>query len=74
MVVNRHLAVQWFSYLDVFLLVVVDGLSIYLVIAKAVATALLYPIKDIGDAIVYVLVGLSYLAAKSSSSIARSSK
>ena len=29
-VVNRHLAVQWFSYLDVLLLVVVDGLPIYL--------------------------------------------
>ena len=30
--------------------IIVDGLPIYLVIAKAVATALLYPIKDIGDA------------------------
>ena len=28
-VVNRHLAVQWFFYLDVLLLVVVDGLPIY---------------------------------------------
>ena len=63
-VVNRHLAVQWFSYLDVFLLVVVDGLPIYLVIAKAVATALLYPIKDIGDAIVYVLVVVVILGCK----------
>lgn len=46
------------------LLVVVDGLPIYLVIAKAVATALLYPIKDIGDAIVYVLVGVVILGCK----------
>ena len=58
------MAVQWFSYLDVLLLVVVDGLPIYLVIAKAVATALLYPIKDIGDAIVYVLVGVVILGCK----------
>ena len=64
MVVDRHLAVQWFSYLDVLLLVVVDGLPIYLVIAKAVATALLSPIKDIGDAIVYVLVVVVILGCK----------
>lgn len=64
MVVNRHLAVQCFSYLDVLLLVVVDGLPIYLVIAKAVATALLHPIKYVGDAIVYVLVGVVILGCK----------
>lgn len=44
--------------------IIVDGLPIYLVIAKAVATALLYPIKDIGDAIVYVLVGVVILGCK----------
>ena len=48
MVVNRHLAVQRFADLDVLLLVVVDGLPIYLVIAKAVATALLHKIKAEG--------------------------
>ena len=44
--------------------IIVDGLPIYLVIAKAVATALLYPMKYVGDAIVYVLVGVVILGCK----------
>ena len=48
----------------VLLWIIVDGLGIDFTVRKAVAAAFLYPIEDIGHAILYVLVRLVVICCK----------
>ena len=62
--VHDYLALQWLAHFNVVLVIVVDGLGIDFTVRKAVAAAFLYPIEDIGHAILYVLVRLVVICCK----------
>ena len=62
--VHYHLAVHRFAHLYLVFLIVVDGLSEYLSISEAVATAFLHIVQNMGHAIVYVLGRVAILLRK----------
>lgn len=62
--VHDYLALQWLAHFNVVLVIVVDGLGLDFTVRKAVAAAFLYPIEDIGHAIVNVLVRLVVICCK----------